>query len=66
MNDTPKDLGETPIAPDMSNVKNPLQQTSGGTISIGNFSINQNGGNANTESIKDIVQKEQKDAGHAN
>ncbi|WP_264524805.1 hypothetical protein [Flavobacterium sp. N502536] len=39
MDFTPKDLGETPSAPDMSNFKNPLGQQPEGNIIIGNFTI---------------------------
>lgn len=63
MDHTPKDLGETPKTPDMSNFKNPLSEPSGGNISIGNFTVAPLTSSEKNESVADVVKKESRDSG---
>jgi hypothetical protein len=63
MDHTPKDLGETPKTPDMSNFKNPLKESSGGNISIGNFTVAPLTASQKTESLAEAIKKESKDSG---
>ncbi len=62
MDYTPKDLGETPKTPDMSNFKNPLTQVSEGNIFIERFSITPLNVSENNESLSEIIKKESKDS----
>lgn len=57
-----KDLGEALTPPDMSGVKQEKEGT-GGTISIGNFSISPMATSRTEESLKEGLLKESKDSG---
>ncbi|UPZ17781.1 hypothetical protein [Flavobacterium humidisoli] len=61
MDFTSKDLGETPPAPDMSNFKNPLAQTSEGNIFIEQFTITPLNVSPKNESLEEAVKKEFRD-----
>ncbi|MEW5675604.1 hypothetical protein ABGT15_04770 [Flavobacterium enshiense] len=63
MDHTPKDLGEVLETPDMSNFKNPLNQQTGGTITIGSFNITPMMPSDKKESIAEIVKRERRDSG---
>ena len=52
MDFTPKDLGETPKIPDMSNFKNPLESQSSGNIFIENFNVTPSTSTEKSENIK--------------
>ncbi|MFW0739633.1 hypothetical protein [Flavobacterium sp.] len=62
MDFTPKDLGETPSAPDMSNFKNPLGQQPEGNIIIGNFTISPLMQSQKSESLAEVLKKESTDS----
>ncbi|MBE8725817.1 hypothetical protein [Flavobacterium hungaricum] len=62
MDFTPKDLGETPPAPDMSNFKNPLAQTSEGNIFIDQFLITPLNVSEKRESLAEAIKKESRDS----
>lgn len=62
MDYTPKDLGETPKTPDLSNVKNPLQQAVEGSIFIDNFTITPLSTSQNNESLSEAIKKESRDS----
>lgn len=63
MDFTPKDLGETRPAPDMSNFKNPFAQTQEGNIVIGNFNITPISTSEKNETLAEAIRKESKDSG---
>jgi hypothetical protein len=63
MDHTPKDLGETPKTPDMNNFKNPLKESSGGNISIGNFTVAPLTTSEKSESVAEVIKKESRDSG---
>lgn len=62
MDFVPKDLGEMPKTPDMSNFKNPLESTSSGSIFIENFNIIPSTSIEKSESLAEIIKKESKDS----
>jgi hypothetical protein len=62
MDFTPKDLGETPPAPDMSNFKNPLEQTPDGSIFINNFNITPLTVSEKNENLAEIIKRESRDS----
>ncbi|KQO21654.1 hypothetical protein ASF10_12960 [Flavobacterium sp. Leaf82] len=62
MDYTPKDLGETPKTPDMSNFKNPLMQASEGSIFIGSFNITPLNISEKSENLNEIIKKESRDS----
>lgn len=62
MDYTPKDLGETPKRPDMSNFKNPLMQVSEGSIFIESFNITPLSVSEKSESLIEAIRKESKDS----
>ncbi|GEM_PF-1301190 len=62
MDFTPKDLGETPPAPDMSNFKTPLTKTSEGNIFIEKFIITSMSTSEKSESLTEAVKKESQDS----
>lgn len=62
MDYTPKDLGETPKTPDMSNFKNPLTQASAGSIFIESFNIAPLSVSEKTESLCEAIKKESRDS----
>lgn len=62
MDFTPKDLGETPKTPDMSNFKNPLQQTTEGSIFIESFNIMPLTASEKNENLSEIIRKESRDS----
>jgi hypothetical protein len=62
MDYTPKDLGETPKTPDMSNFKNPLMQTSEGSIFIESFNITPLNVSEKNENLNEIIKKESRDS----
>lgn len=61
MDFTPKDLGETPKTPDMSNFKNPLEQTTAGNIFIESFNITPLTLSEKNENLSEIIRKESRD-----
>jgi hypothetical protein len=63
MDYTPKDLGETPKTPDMSNFKNPLAQVSEASILIGNFNITPLSVSEKSENLAEVIKKESRDSG---
>ena len=63
MDYTPRDLGETPKTPDMSNFKNPLAQMSDGNIFIESFSITPLNVAEKNESLSEVIKRESKDSG---
>jgi hypothetical protein len=63
MDYTPKDLGETPPAPDLSNFKNPLGLPSEGSIFIGNFNVTPlTSSSEKNESLTEAIKKESRDS----
>ncbi|MEN2400578.1 hypothetical protein GKZ90_0012375 [Flavobacterium sp. MC2016-06] len=62
MDYTPKDLGETPKTPDMSNFKNPLGQPSEGSIFIESFNISPLSVSEKNESLTEAIKKESRDS----
>lgn len=62
MDYTPKDLGETPKTPDMSNFKNPLMQASEGSIFIESFNITPLSVSEKNENLNEIIKKESRDS----
>lgn len=62
MDFTPKDLGETPPTPDMSNFKNPLGQQADGSIIIGNFNITPLISSEKDENLTEIIKRESRDS----
>ncbi|TPG41972.1 hypothetical protein [Flavobacterium pectinovorum] len=62
MDYTPKDLGETPKTPDMSNFKNPLMQASEGSIFIESFNISPLSVSEKSESLTEAIKKESRDS----
>lgn len=62
MDYTPRDLGETPKTPDMSNFKNPLMQASEGSIFIESFNITPLNLSEKGESLSEIIKKESRDS----
>jgi len=62
MDYTPKDLGETPKTPDMSNFKNPLMQASEGSIFIESFNITPLSVSEKSESLTEAIKKESRDS----
>jgi hypothetical protein len=62
MDYTPKDLGETPKTPDMSNFKNPLMQASEGSIFIESFNITPLNISEKSENLNEIIKKESRDS----
>lgn len=62
MDYTPKDLGETPKTPDMSNFKNPLGQTAEGNIFIERFTITPLTVSEKNENLLEIIRKESRDS----
>ncbi len=62
MDFVPKDLGEIPKTPDMSNFKNPLESQSSGSIFIENFNITSQTSTEKSESLAEIIKKESKDS----
>ncbi|MFH7017195.1 hypothetical protein [Flavobacterium sp. FlaQc-47] len=62
MDYTPRDLGETPKIPDMSNFKNPLGQTSKASIFIESFNITPLNGSEKSESLSEAIRKESRDS----
>jgi hypothetical protein len=59
----PKDLGEIPKIPDMSNFKNPLAQPSEGNIFIESFNITPLSLSEKSESLAEVIKKESRDSG---
>ncbi|MFB9079029.1 hypothetical protein ACFFLS_09975 [Flavobacterium procerum] len=57
-----KDLGEAPPTPDMSNFKNPLTQSSEGSIFIENFTISTLNKSEKSESLAEAIKKESRDS----
>jgi len=57
-----KDLGESPTLPDMSAVKQ-NNESAGGTISIGKFSITPMAADKAGKSLKEGLSEEDKDSG---
>lgn len=62
MDYTPKDLGETPKIPDMSNFKNPLNQLSEGSIFIDSFNITPLNAYEKNENLTEVIKKESRDS----
>ena len=62
MDYTPKDLGETPKTPDMSNFKNPLAQASEASIFIDSFNIAPLSVSEKSESLTEAIKKESRDS----
>lgn len=62
MDFTPKDLGETPPAPDMSNLKTPWSPQLEGNIIIGNFNINPLNTSEKNENLTEAIKKESLDS----
>lgn len=62
MDYTPRDLGETPKTPDMSNFKNPLGQTTEGNIFIESFTITPLTKYEKNENLSEIIRKESRDS----
>lgn len=62
MDFVPKDLGEIPKIPDMTNFKNPLELQSSGNIFIENFNITKQTATDKSESLAEIIKKESKDS----
>lgn len=62
MDYTPKDLGETPKTPDMSNFKNPLAQRSEGNIFIESFNIAPLSMAEKNESLNEVIKRESRDS----
>jgi hypothetical protein len=62
MDYTPKDLGEIPKTPDMSNFKNPLEQTTDGNIFIESFTITPFTTSEKKENLSEIIKKESRDS----
>ncbi|WP_433836069.1 hypothetical protein [Flavobacterium anhuiense] len=62
MDYTPKDLGETPKTPDMSNFKNPLTQRSEGNIFIDKFNITSLSTSEKSEDLYEVIKKESRDS----
>ncbi|MFQ6600137.1 hypothetical protein [Flavobacterium sp. C3NV] len=62
MDYTPKDLGEIPKTPDMSNFKNPLGQTTDGNIFIESFTITPFTTSEKKENLSEIIKKESRDS----
>lgn len=62
MDYTPKDLGEIPKTPDMSNFKNPLAQPSEGSIFIDSFIITPLNVSEKNESLTEAIKKESRDS----
>jgi len=62
MDYTPKDLGEIPKTPDMSNFKNPLGQTKDGNIFIESFTITPFTTSEKKENLSEIIRKESRDS----
>lgn len=62
MDYTPKDLGEIPKTPDMSNFKNPLGQTTDGNIFIESFTITPFTTSEKKENLSEIIRKESRDS----
>jgi len=62
MDYTPKDLGEIPKIPDMSNFKNPLGQTTDGNIFIESFTITPLTVSGKNENLSEIIKKESRDS----
>jgi hypothetical protein len=62
MDYTPRDLGETPKTPDMSNFKNPLEQTTEGNIFIESFNITPLSVSEKKESLSEVLKKESRDS----
>ncbi|OMQ11829.1 hypothetical protein [[Flexibacter] sp. ATCC 35103] len=62
MDYTPRDLGETPKTPDMSNFKNPLMQASEGSIFIESFNITPLNLSEKGENLTEIIKKESRDS----
>lgn len=62
MDYTPRDLGETPKTPDMSNFKNPLMQASEGSIFIESFNITPLNISEKSENLNEIIKKESRDS----
>ncbi|MEP6804878.1 MAG: hypothetical protein ABI892_10190 [Flavobacterium sp.] len=62
MDYTPKDLGETPKTPDMSNFKNPWGQTSEASIFIESFNITPLNVSEKSESLSEAIRKESRDS----
>lgn len=62
MDYTPKDLGETPKTPDMSNFKNPLMQASEASIFIESFNIAPLSVSEKSESLCEAIKKESRDS----
>jgi hypothetical protein len=63
MDYTPKDLGEMPKTPDMSNFKNPLMQASEGSIFIESFTITPLSVSEKSENLAEVIKKESRDSG---
>ena len=62
MNYTSRDLGETPKIPDMSNFKNPLGQTTEGSIFIESFNITSLTTSEKNENLSEVIKKESRDS----
>lgn len=62
MDYTPRDLGETPKTPDMSNFKNPLGQISEASIFIESFNITPLNVSEKSESLSEAIKKESRDS----
>ncbi|MFZ0597272.1 MAG: hypothetical protein WAM46_09840 [Flavobacterium sp.] len=62
MDYTPRDLGETPKTPDMSNFKNPLGQTSEASIFIESFNITPLNVSQKSESLSEAIKRESRDS----
>ena len=62
MDYTPKDLGEIPKTPDMSNFKNPLAQRSEGNIFIDKFNITSLSTSEKSEDLYEVIKKESRDS----
>ncbi|MCV9926369.1 hypothetical protein OIU83_01800 [Flavobacterium sp. LS1R49] len=57
-----KDLGEIPKTPDMSNFKNPLGQSSEGSIFIESFNITPLSVSEKNESLTEAIKRESRDS----
>jgi hypothetical protein len=62
MDYTPRDLGETPKTPDMSNFKNPLGQISEASIFIESFNITPLNVSEKSETLSEAIKKESRDS----
>ena len=62
MDYTPRDLGETPKTPDMSNFKNPLSQVSEGSIFIDSFNITSLNASEKNECLSEVIKRESRDS----